>query len=216
MAGFALALAGASSACASIVNGSFESGTQDGTNPTVAVVIPGWTIGGNGVERFEPTPYGLGAAADGTWVVDLAFFSSGNGRISQVLPVIPNAYYDITFALGNALAFGRDGTGVVDVFIDGTPYSFNTPTATSSDILWANQSVVVQASGPTLSVEYANTQDPNSHFAFLDNVNVTETTAPDGGTGGAGGALHTPEPASVIAWSTLGLLGAAVSLWRRR
>lgn len=206
-------LIGASSASASIVvNGSFESGTQSNT---IAVDIPGWVIGGNGVERFQPTDpsVNFGPAPDGSWVLDLAFYTSGNGRISQILTTVPNAYYDLTFSLGNSMAFGRDGTGVIDVFIDGSPHTFNTPVATSSAAVWAPEVITFQAQGPTTTVEFADTQDPTAHFGLLDDVNVSESQS----QGGSGGAIaHLPEPASLVAWSTLGLLGAVMSVWRKR
>jgi hypothetical protein len=202
---FATAIAtasfGESSSFASIVvNGSFELGTQHPTNTTIATSIPGWTIGGNGVERWDPgtTPLGApGTADDGAWAVDLAFFTTGNGIVSQQLATTVNTIYDMTFALGNSTFFGRDGTGVVDVYIDGNLVgSLNTPTATSPTIVWADFAIQFQATSPSTVIEFRNTQDPVDHFAFLDNVAVNAAV---------------PEPTSLMVWSAIGTIGLMFS-----
>jgi hypothetical protein len=202
----AMVFAGDASTLASIVvNGSFETGTQDTTNPTVAVAIPGWSIGGNGVERgvagssIDVAP---GAADDGLWFVDLAFFTTGDGIIRQTLATTVDTIYDMTFALGNSTYFGRDGTGVVDVYIDGNLVSsLNTPIAVTPTIVWVDFAVQFQATAPSTVIEFRNTQDPLEHYAFLDDVAVVQAAV--------------PEPTSLIVWSALGALGLSVIGWRR-
>lgn len=165
-----------------VTNGSFESGTNDPTNTTIATSINGWDINdGDGVERFQPGvgPYAaLGPADDGAWVVDLSYFTSGNGIITQDLATTSGGLYNLTFALGNSNAFGRTGTGTVDVLVDGAllANALLTPVATSADIVWQDFTLQFTAATPPTKIEFRNgvaTQNGFLYFAFLDDVRVT-------------------------------------------
>lgn len=191
-----------SSAQASLeVNGSFELGTQDPSNPSVATSIVGWTIGGYGVERVD-TSGGIGSAIDGNWFIDLAYYTTGNGIISQGIPTVVNGLYELSFALGNATAYGRDGTGVVDVYIDGSFLTqFATPYVSNPLAEWQYNAIQFIAGSASTTVEFRNNQYPYEHFALLDDVSLNAVV---------------PEAASIAVWSGLAVTGSIVALRKRK
>ena len=118
----ALALAGVLAAAPAahaagnlVANGSFETPTVSyellGAGSTT---IAGWTTVLSGVEHFSVPASGLGAAADGVMVVDLANYTYLNGGgLEQAVATTPGARYDLSFAAGNSKSSGRTGTGII-------------------------------------------------------------------------------------------------------
>ena len=162
-----------------LVNGSFEEPyigyqTIGGGN---SLAITGWTTILNGVEIFDATSYG--GAADGKVVIDLANYTYTGGGIEQTFATTAGQQYDLTFWLGNLLASGRDGTGVVKVSVAGGNYIFNTPAATTALLTWEKQQLSFTAQGASTTLSFSNDQNANLHFANVDAVSVTAVPEPE-------------------------------------
>jgi hypothetical protein len=157
------------------VNGSFETPTigyqELGAGSTA---ITGWTTVLSGVEHFNAPANGVGAAADGVMVVDLANFTFlTGGGLEQAVATTPGQSYDVSFSAGNSLSSGRTGTGIVKVTIDGSStQSFATAVATSATMAWVVRSFSFVATGSNTVIRFWNDQNPNLFFADIDGVSV--------------------------------------------
>lgn len=166
-----------------------------------STAITGWTTVLSGVEHYNSTAYGLGAAADGLMVVDLANYVFASGGIEQAVATQAGQRYDVSFFAGNTASSGRDGTGIVKVTLDGsTTLQFNTAVATSAAYAWAERSFSFVATGSSTTIRFWNDQNPFAHFALIDGVSA----AP---------AVPEPTTASLLA---LGLLGCGLRMRRRQ
>lgn len=184
------------------VNGSFET-------PTVtyqalgggSTAITGWTTVLSGVEHFNAPANGVGAAADGVMVVDLANFTFlTGGGLEQAVATTSGQSYDVSFSAGNSLSSGRTGTGIVKVTIDGsTTRSFATAAATSATMAWAVRSFSFVATGSSTLIRFWNDQNPSLYFADIDGVSVTASV---------------PEAQSWAMWAA-GLAAIGVGVRRR-
>ena len=164
-----------------IVNGSFESPGYSGNAilPSGSEFVAGWTTVLNGAEYFNATAFG--GAADGLMVVDLAHYIYSAGGIEQTVTTTIGETYDVSFYLGNFLASGRDGTGIVKVTVDGVTQSFDTPEATAAVMVWDLASFQFTAVDTTTTIRFWNDQNANQHFALIDGVGVT-AAVPEPGT----------------------------------
>ena len=154
-------------------NGSFESPGSAGNSilPGGSTFVTGWTTVLNGVEYFDATGYG--GAADGVMIVDLASYVYSAGGIEQTVDTVVGNTYEIAFSAGNYLGFGRTGTGVVKVTIDGVTQAFDTAVATTSTTTWKQVSFEFVATQAQTTVRFWNDQNANQYFAFIDGVGVT-------------------------------------------
>lgn len=171
-------LAGIQSAQASLLaNGSFELpiGTTYASLPGASTTITGWTTGLSGIEWFNVSgsyPI-LGAAADGVMAVDLANFTFvTGGQIEQTFATSSGQAYTLDFSLGTSNAFSRLGTAHVDVDVAGVSAGYGI-TNVASAIAWSTQTLTFTATGSSTTLQFKNTEDPYTHFAFIDNVQVT-------------------------------------------
>lgn len=189
------------------VNGSFEvpgvSYQAPGGGNSSA--IAGWTTALSGVEHYNSTAYGLGPAADGLMVVDLAYYTSlAGGGIEQALATVAGESYEVGFFAGNSRSSGRDGSGIVHVTIDGAgTLDFATPVALTGLTVWEQRSFRFTATDSSTVIRFWNDQNPFLHFALIDGVSV--------GTPAVG---IVPEPGSA-GLAGLALLGLA-SVGRRK
>lgn len=157
---------------APIVNGSFESPGYSGNAilPGASNFVTGWTTVFTGAEYFDATGYG--GAYDGRMIVDLANYVYSKGGIEQTFATTVGTEYTATFALGNYLGFGRDGTGIVGVSAAGASASFATAVATTAHTAWKIESFTFTANDTT-TLRFWNEQNANLHFALVDGVGVT-------------------------------------------
>jgi len=183
------------------------------------------------VERFDPHIYAVGAASDGSLVLDLnTDYTVGvdqavGGGIQQTFPTIVDTFYILSFDGGTWLAAGRDGTRHIEVVIDDTSHPF-TVTNLTGTIVWTRFPLTFQATAPNTTVVFRNFDSPSQTFSLLDNVSVvpasvTEVastgTAVPGGTGVFTAFPHSPAmSATRTAFLGLGSAGeAGVYSWDR-
>jgi hypothetical protein len=165
-----------------LVNGGFENPTLGyqlvpGGNSTA---IAGWTAVLSGVEHYNSPAYGLGPAADGVMVVDLANYTYSAGGIEQAVPTVAGQSYDVSFFAGNTRSSGRTGTGIVKVTIDGaTTLDFNTPVATSGLTVWEQRSFSFVAGDSSTTLRFWNNQNANAYFALIDGVGAQAAPVPE-------------------------------------
>jgi hypothetical protein len=144
--------------------------------------IVGWTTVLSGVEHYNSTAYGLGPAADGLMVVDLANYVFASGGIEQTVATQAGERYDVSFFAGNSRSSGRDGTGIVKVTIDGAAtLSFATPVASSVLTVWEQRSFSFVATDASTTIRFWNDQNPVAHFALIDGVGAVQAV-PEPGT----------------------------------
>lgn len=133
----------------------------------------------NGVEHFDPqAAYGMGNAHDGLQVVDLAPVSFVGGGIEQTVATVAAQQYRLSFWGATLNSFGRTGTGVIKVSVDGgAAQSFNLSNA-SSQIVWQSFDLDFIGTGNPTTLTFFNDENANLHFAFLDDVNLSPVPEP--------------------------------------
>ena len=186
-----------------IQNGSFEGTTGGYTRlDGGSTAINGWTTTGEGVEWFDSSAFG--PAFDGNNLIDLAWYTSnGNpgGGIQQTIATEAGTQYSIAFHATTHRASGRDGTGIINLLIDGVmlgSYLVNNQNATFSSGDWKRFDATFTATGPQSVIQFTNTQNAYAHFAYLDGVSTQISAVPEpamwammiGGLGMVGGAMR--------------------------
>lgn len=173
-------------ASAQLVNGSFEPTTPfSGNNilPGGSTAIPGWVTTDSGVEWFTPATYGVGAAAHGIAVVDLANYTFSAGGIQQTIPTTAGEVVRIDFFYGTSLSAGRDGTATIVVSADGQTQNFSI-TNTSAIVAWQPRTFTFTADGPSATLSFRCLQNANTHFAFIDGVGRSQVVPTEASTWG--------------------------------
>ena len=205
-------LVGTSPAGAQIVNGGFE---QPGCNSYTLLnggssAISGWTTTNEGVEWFNPAIYGW-SPAGGVCVVDLAWYTSSGvpgGGISQLASTVNGGNYTLNFFGATVQQYGRGQNGSIELWLNGTlaqTFTVSNTTSTLSASQWQSFAYTFTANGAT-NVEFRNEEDAYTHFAFLDDVSMTQNVVQ---------STATPEPATITLFAS-GLLGLGGIGWRRR
>ncbi len=195
--------AGAASAV-SIVNGSFENGTDPGSFTTVSAGgtnITGWTVGGFGVDYIGS--YWM--ASDGVRSLDLSALNSGS--VSQTIATEAGKVYTVTFDLsGNP--DGGVGQKLTLASISGSLPVLKTyevtPANSHANMNWQTYSYTFTAFADSSTLTFASFEY-NPYGPALDNVSIIE---------GDGIGSGVPEPTT---WALLlagfGMVGVAA---RRR
>jgi hypothetical protein len=190
----------AATASAQFTNGSFESCPSYANLPGGSAAIPGWTTTGDGVEWFEQS--GSYLAYAGRCMIDLAVYTSSGtpgGGILQSVSLLAGTSYTLSFAEATLTGFGRDGTGTVELWLNGSFASSYSVVNASGTLPLTSWSVFTYDFTPvtaTTTVQFRNRQDANLHFAYIDAVSVAERV------------VATPEPASLVLLATgLGCVG---------
>ena len=191
---------------AQVVNGSFESCPGYANLGPGSSAVPGWTTTREGVEWFaQSAGY---AAYSGTCMVDLAVYTSNGtpgGGIAQALSLTAGTAYSLSFAGSTSTGSGRDGTGIIELWMNGVfanSYSVANPSSTITSADWRVFTYDFTATSST-TVEFRNREDALLHFAIIDGVSVTPAV------------VATPEPASLMLFAT-GLVTVCVRRQRRR
>lgn len=161
-------------AWAQVTNGSFETGTQDPgaqwlTLNSGSTVVDGWSLDSGSIDYIG----GWWPASDGARSIDLSGVTAG--RISQPIPTIPGANYEVTFDMsGNA-----DGGPLVKLMTvtadEGQDAIFSYDVAASgntrSDMKWAPQRYTFVAEDDWTLLAFTSQADTFFGPA-LDNVKV--------------------------------------------
>jgi choice-of-anchor C domain-containing protein len=173
-AGLTLSLAGISAAAGpTIVNGSFESGTDPGASTQLSAVngttITGWTVN-SGTIAYVGTHW---QAADGVRSLDLR--GSGAGAVQQTFATTVGTSYRVTFSMSGNPAGGA-GTKTMTADTGGTPIVFtyvvgavNPPTL--ANMKWAKKSFLFTAVAVTTTLTFTSTTS-GVYGPALDNVRV--------------------------------------------
>lgn len=204
-----LAMLGTTAAAGAVtlVNGSFELGTNPGSFSTQnagSTAITGWTVGGAGVDYIGS----YWQASDGVRSLDLSALSAGS--VSQSFATTIGQAYTVTFDLsGNPDAGPDDKISVVSISGSLPAIQFYTVGAGNSrdNMNWETYSYSFTAFDVVSSLTFASA-NYTPFGPALDNVSVTEF---DGGTGAT-----VPEPAS---WALMligfGFIGASARSRRK-
>lgn len=165
---------------AALVNGSFELQTDTDSNQAAgSTAITGWTTTLSGVEYFKPSDFG-GPAADGLWVVDLAYFTSTlSGGIRQSFATTPGQPSRLSFSLGTRTGNGRAGTAQVVLMIDGADAAVYDLANFTTSFIFEDFSFDFTPANATTTIEFQNRQNAIEHFAFLDNIRFQEIPEPN-------------------------------------
>ncbi|MEM9541682.1 MAG: DUF642 domain-containing protein [Cyanobacteria bacterium P01_E01_bin.42] len=185
----------------SIINGSFElpNGGAFCSNSTRVSggsnFFDGWETILNGVEYCQNNPsfqarYGEIQAQDGKRLLDLAFFTTGGGGLQQNFSTIVGESYNVSFFGASLTAFGRNGTGELEVSVADKTEIFDVFNLKDSLGIedWQLFTFDFVAISNTTTLSFQNNQDPLQHFAFLDNVQVKQSVK------------TVPEPANTVAF----------------
>jgi choice-of-anchor C domain-containing protein len=170
----ALLVLGGASASSQIVNGSFETGSQNPAGGWITLsagspVIDAWSLDQGSIDYIG----GWWPASNGVRSIDLSGLSAGS--VSQAIPTIPGSRYAVTFDMsGNPDGFpllknltvtadgGQETVFSYDVVANGT---------TRSDMKWVQQRYTFVAEDDLTLLAF--TSQANTFFGpALDNVNV--------------------------------------------
>lgn len=190
----------AANAAVTVVNGSFEQGTDPGTFITLApgsTAITGWTVGGN---RGTGIDY-IGSyweASDGDRSIDLS--GNGPGTLSQVLTGLTvGQSYQVNFDLaGNPDGGQGVKLALVQAVIGGAPgiEQFTVDASTSrQDMNWSTRLYRFTAQGTSATLTFSSLTD-TAFGPALDNVGIAAVPEPASwammimGVGLVGGALR--------------------------
>jgi hypothetical protein len=153
-----------------IVNGSFESPGNSGSNVVSynpgSTSIPGWTVLGPGAVDIT-----LGQAEDGTQYFDPTGNLSGTGGgITQAFPTTVGTAYKLAFFLGYHFNPGQVSLGVS---VGGTSNAFSAVSGGSGALNWTPQAVYFKAVSDLTTVAFETLVNNNSDNNDVDNVQVT-------------------------------------------
>jgi choice-of-anchor C domain-containing protein len=186
---------------ATIVNASFEDGTNPGTYTTVGVGqtnITGWTVSAGSVDYIGT----YWQAAEGVRSVDLA--GGSLGTLEQAIgDTVAGLSYMVTFALSkNPDGGAPTRTGTFQAGDETFNFSYALPNTRPNNMLWQDVSFTFFSEGPTTIRFAADASAGCCYGPAIDNVRITALV---------------PEPAT---WAFMivgfGAVGGAMRAARRK
>ncbi len=190
---------------ATIVNGSFETGTNPGSFTTVGAGgtdISGWTVSGNSVDYIGS----YWTAQNGARSIDLA--GNGIGTISQILSTVAGQAYQVSFWIARNPDNGvNPRTGFVGWNGSNSQFTFNNSTSTAANMGWEQRSFIFGATGASTTLSFSSDAATAAGFygPALDNVSIAAVPEPATwmmlilGFGLVGGAMRRRKPVAAIA-----------------
>lgn len=188
--GAAIALS-ASSAGASVINGSFEADLQAAGTWAIYQNLTGWTGGPNGIELRNAVE---GKAYDGVNFVELD--TTANSIATQNITTVVGESYFLSFAYSPRTGIAPGSNGI-EVYWGGVLVDTHTGFTNASDD-WTLYTVVVTGSGSD-SLEFRAVGTSDSFGGSLDAISISAV----------------PEP-STWAMMVLGFLGVGFAAYRRK
>ena len=154
-----------------ILNGSFETGTDFGSNNFIRVYpggsdIADWTVASGNVDYLGP----FVVVCNGVRTVDM----NGNtpGAISQTFVTAPGMEYRVTFCMaGNPN--GPPAVKTLDVSVTGgstRSYQFDSTGFTLSNMGWTQKTYDFAATGPSTTITFTSTTLNSAYGPVLDDV----------------------------------------------
>jgi choice-of-anchor C domain-containing protein len=162
-----------------IVNGSFEDPSVWQTSAVTeyaagATDMPGWTVGGNGVDLVGETYWN---AEDGDQSLDLS--GTAPGSVTQAVTTTPGANYTLTWYMAGNTNCGQ-AIKTMDVSWDGTVVdspSFDDSGDSGTSMGWVELQLNVTAASASSTLEFADaTPDGSQCGSTLDNVSLVPAT----------------------------------------
>ncbi len=145
--------------------------------------IPGWTVGGDGVEAYAPS-FMQGPPGAKT---EIRLFAGGPGSISQTITTTPGQKYILKWE-GAGEPGGGQAVKTMHVFWDGqlvAKPTFDTTGRSLPDVGWKALQVVVTATSPTSTIEFADaTPDKSFWGSMVADVSLKARSRPGAGLAG--------------------------------
>ena len=175
---------GSAANAATIVNGSFEDGTDPGsflTLPNGSPGIVGWSIGGASIDYIGS--YWM--ANQGVRSIDLA--GNGIGSVSQVIATVVNQAYNVSFWVsrnpdGAAQGAITPRTGFVDVGAGQSAVSYGNVLSNTGNMAWEQRNFVFNATSTLTTLRFsadsATSGAPPAFGMALDNVMIAAIPEP--------------------------------------
>ena len=197
------------------INGDFEtpaigSGSYILHNPG-DTSLTGWTILAQIAQdgTFICCGYtGLIAASGQDWLDMTGNNDDGTGGISQTVSTIVGHTYQLSFEIGNAVAVGgpATATSTITTMVAGAAAYSDTNASTSTSLQWQTVTHTFVATAASTAISFSNGDPAGDDLNGLDNVVLTDVTAP------TPPPTNAPEPAAL----SLFALGALLTLGIKR
>jgi len=142
-----------------------SAGAQYQPIPAGSTAIAGWTVGGGGVEAYAP----LFMQPPPNAKTEIRLFDSGPGSISQTVSTIPGDRYLLTWE-GAGEPGGGQTDKVMHVFWEGNlvaSRTYSTAGRSLSNVGWTASQLVLTASSPASTVEFADATPDKSFWASM-------------------------------------------------
>ncbi|WP_462176751.1 DUF642 domain-containing protein [Pseudoalteromonas gelatinilytica] len=157
-----------------VENGSFENTdavTDHNGQWQLFDVIPGWTRSTNAKFEIQTNLLGIVPAQEGEQHIELD--STANYSISQTIATTVGNQYELSFYY-SARVTGNEATNNAEVLWNGEPLAL----VSSSEKGWTKYSFIVEADSASSVLSFSGAGTSDSYGAFIDNVVLTEITAP--------------------------------------
>lgn len=172
-----------------VVNGDFEAPSVPVASPQLyrdGADVEGWTVIGErgNVALLNGGFSQLGLTftpQQGKQSLDLTGLTNTATGITQSVPTVSGARYDLSFHVGNVQAPDKAPWGKVSsvlVLVNGSPFDAATHDGgPTGELGWRKFTYPFTATGASTRIAFINRDSPNDHVNQLDNVSVVAATS---------------------------------------